>query len=109
MTNASSTVELINHAALQNDRWLMVAMVFVLIGCAAFCVRWMAQALERMEAKSTAERAELLAAHNAERKEQFEVIRQLQSETKDVVRDNTSAFTRNQEVLDRVMFHLNAK
>lgn len=106
MTN-SATLELINHAASQNDRWLMVAMVFTLVLCAGFCVRWLAGALERMEAKGTTERNELMAAHALERKERFEAMKKLQEETNEVLKDNTHAFTRSQEVHERVLHALN--
>jgi len=109
MTNTLDTLEMINHAARQSDRWLMVFMLAAVLACAYFAVKWLAGALERLEAKGAAERKELIEAYAKERTERFDILRKLQEESTTVIRENTEAYSRNHEVLDRVLSHLNTK
>lgn len=107
MTNQVDMVNLVNAAAKENDRWLMVAMLVAILASAFFAVRWLAGALEKLEAKGAAERRELVDSYNAERKERFEAMKKLQEESTSVIRDNTEAYARNRDVLDRVLEKLN--
>lgn len=67
-------LNVINHASMQSDRWLFVALLVIGVFCITFLFRWFTQRLEKVENKMEEQNEEFVRHLQTANKEMLEVL-----------------------------------